>query len=181
MRGGPPEPGLSLVLPVGPGRRRAGPLDLFEEPPWAFPRQRSVAGAVRDGATALHGRGSGRRRRLRGRCQPDQGRHQPPALRARRRRSAARGRQPRYRRVSGRAGRRGLRRRDPGDAQVHLTGRSGLALDRRQQGPGLLRLRDQLPDRPGPRDHRRCRAVHGGAPGRGDGGPHHDRACARAS
>ena len=46
------------------------------------------------------------------------------------------------------------RRRDPGDAQVHLAGRSGLTLDRRQQGPGLLRLCYQLPDRPVQRDHR---------------------------
>ena len=118
------------------------------------------------------------RRGFRGRCQPDQGRRQPPALRARPRRPAAGGCQPRHRRVSGRAGRRRLRRRDPRDAQVYLTGRSDLALDRCQQGAGLLRLCNQLSDRSGTRDHCRCRAVYGGAPSRGDGRPHHDPPCA---
>ena len=59
--------------------------------------------------------------------------------------------EPRGRRVSGRARRRGVRRRDRGDAEVHLAGRSGGALDRRPWRAGLLRLFRQLPDRPRPR------------------------------
>ena len=76
VRGGASEPRLSLVLPARPRRRRARPLDLLEEPAWPLPRQRPAARAVRDDGPALHGGGPGRRRRLRGRCQPDQGRRQ---------------------------------------------------------------------------------------------------------
>ena len=36
VRRGAPEPGLSLVLPVGSGRRSPQSLDLLEESPWAF-------------------------------------------------------------------------------------------------------------------------------------------------
>ena len=46
---------LSLVLPAGARWRRARPLDLLEEPPWSFPRQRPVAPPVRDDGRALHG------------------------------------------------------------------------------------------------------------------------------
>jgi hypothetical protein len=84
VRRGAPEPGLSLVLPVGPGRRRAGPFDLLQEPPWPFPGQRSAASVVRYGPAPLHGRGPGRRRGLRRGRQPDQGRGEPGAERARR-------------------------------------------------------------------------------------------------
>src|SRR5438552_12332032 len=38
VRGGSPEPGLSLVLPARAGRRGAGPFDLLEEPARSFPR-----------------------------------------------------------------------------------------------------------------------------------------------
>ena len=81
VRGGPSQPGLPLVLPARARRRGARPLDLLEEPARPLPRQRSAAPAVRDRAAALHGRGPGRRRRLCGRCQPDQGRRQPAARR----------------------------------------------------------------------------------------------------
>lgn len=64
----------------------------------------------------------------------------------------------------------------PGDAQIHLAGGSGRALDGRQQGPRPLRLRHQLSDRPRARRHRRCRSLHGRAPRQADGGTHHDRA-----
>ena len=80
VRGGASEPGLSLVLPARPGRRRAGPLDLLEEPAWPLPRQRSAARAVRDDGAPLHRGRAGRRRGLRGRRQPDQGRRQQAAL-----------------------------------------------------------------------------------------------------
>ena len=43
VRGGSPEPGLSVVLPARARRRGARPLDLLEEPPWPLPRQRSAA------------------------------------------------------------------------------------------------------------------------------------------
>ena len=81
VRGGPPQPGLSLVLPAQPRRRRAGPLDLLQEPPWPVPRQRSAAAGVRDRGRALHGRGAGGRRGLRGRRQHDRRRRPPSARR----------------------------------------------------------------------------------------------------
>jgi transposase len=87
--------------------------------------------------------------------QPDQGRRQPPAVRPRRWRSSARSGEPGHRRVPGGAGRRGLRRRDPGCSQVPLTGRSGGQVDRRGQGAGLLRLLHQLSDRSRSRGDRR--------------------------
>ena len=65
---------------------------------------------------------------------------------------------------------------DRGDAEVHLAGRSGGALDRRAWRPGLLRLLDQLSDRCRERDHRRCRGDHGDPAGRGPGRQAHDRA-----
>ena len=52
-------------------------------------------------------------------------------------------------------------------------------LDRCEQGAGLLLLRHQLPDRSGPRRHRRCRGLHSRASRRADGGAHHDRAGPR--
>ena len=141
VRGGPSQPRLSLVLPAGPGRRGAGPLDLLEEPARPLPRQRSAAPAVRDDGRALHRRGAGRRRRLRGRCQPDQGGRQPAALGAGR----ASGCRPT---APSRAVREYLAVLDdaafgaatPGRAEVHLARRSGRALDRRAGRARLLRL-----------------------------------------
>ena len=57
VRGGPSEPGLSVVLSARPGGRGAGSFDLLEEPPWPLPRERSSAAGVRDGAAPLHRRG----------------------------------------------------------------------------------------------------------------------------
>ena len=106
----------------------------------------------------LHGRGAGRRRRLRGRCQPDPGRRQPAALACRATRACRR-------RLPSRAVREYLAVLDdaafgaatpvtpkfisPSDPASRWTGANG--------GPRLLRLRHQLPDRPRPRRHRRCR------------------------
>ncbi len=90
VRGGPSQPCLSLVLPPRSRGRGARPLDLLQEPARAVPRQRSVAQAVRDDRRALHGRGTGGRRGLRGRCQPDPRRCPSPAFGAWRGRPAAR-------------------------------------------------------------------------------------------
>ena len=108
-----------------------------------------AASVVRHGPAPVHVGRPGRRRGLRRGRQPDQGRGEPRAQRAWRSRSAARGVQPGHRRVPGGAGRRGVRWGHAGDAQIHLAGGSGRALDRRQQGAGLLRLCHQLPDRSG--------------------------------
>ena len=164
VRGGASQPGLSLVLPARPGRRRSRPLDLLEEPPWPLPRQRSAAPAVRDDGRALHGGGPGRRRGLRRRRQPDQGRRQPAALgvpgrtsrleRARREPPAGAGvsRRRSTMRPSGAASAVKPKFVSPSDPAAQL--------DRRDEGPGLLRLRHQLPDRPRARRHRRCRGDH---------------------
>ena len=88
---------------------------------------------------------------------------------------AAASRRPRSRGVSGRARRRGLWRRDRGDTKVHLTGRSGGALDRCAWRASLLRLFDQLSDRHRQRDHRRCRGDDRDPPGRGSRRQAHDR------
>jgi transposase len=60
--------------------------------------------------------------------------------------------------VSRHTGRCCLGRCQRGQAEVHLEVRSCCAMDRSAQGACLLRLRRQLPDRPRPRHHRRCRA-----------------------
>ena len=133
VRGGASQPGLSLVLPARARGRGARPLDLLQEPAWPVPRQRPAAPAVRDDGRALHGRRAGRRRGLRGRCQPDQGRCQPPALGARR----ARGCRPRR---SSRAVREYLAVLDdaafgaatPVTPKFIIDRRSCFALDRRQ-------------------------------------------------
>ena len=70
----------------------------------------------------------------------DQGGRQPPELDARRSVEATRRPWPCRPRVSGRARRCGVRRRDPGRAQVHRDRRSGLALDGREWRARLLRL-----------------------------------------
>ena len=62
-------------------------------------------------------------------------------------RPAAASRGPSNRRVSGRARRRSIRSSDTGDTEVHLTGRSGGAVDRCAWRGSLLRLFDQLSDR----------------------------------
>ncbi len=90
--------------------------------------------------------------------------------------AAAASRRPCRRRVSGRARRCGLRRRDRGRAQVHLAGRSGRALDRRPWRTGLLRLLHQLSDRRGERDHCRRRSDHRDPAGRSSRRQAHDRA-----
>ena len=141
-------------------------LDLLEEPPWPFSRQRSAAAAVRDRAAALHRRGSGRRRRLCRRRQFDPGRRQRPQPRRGCRGSAAGRGGPRRRGISRRPRRCGVRRGKRGDAQVHRTGRSGDTVDRRAPRTGLLRLFGQLSDRCRQRDHRRCRGDDGDPPGR---------------
>ena len=56
------------------------------------------------------------------------------------------------------------------------TVRSGSAVDRRDEGARLLCLRHQLPDRHGPRRHRRRRGEPRDPPGRGRCGTHDDRA-----
>ena len=176
LRGGPSEPGLSLVLPArarGPGAR---PLDLLQEPARPLPRERSAAARVRDSRAPLHGGRPGRRRGLRRRRQPDQGRCQPAA----RHRGRPMGLPPEQ---SSRAIEEYLAVLDDaafgaatdGHAEVHLAGRSGGALDRCPWRPRLLRLLGQLPDRPRQRDHRRCRGDDRHPPGRGDGGQAHDR------
>lgn len=73
MRRGPPQSGLSLVLSLGARRRGSRSIDVFQEPPRPFPRERSAAQAVRYRGGALHeGRDRGRRG-LRSRRQPDCG------------------------------------------------------------------------------------------------------------
>src|SRR6266705_3034318 len=43
VRGGAPQPGVSLVLWIGSRRRSARSFDLLEEPPRPLPQQRSAA------------------------------------------------------------------------------------------------------------------------------------------
>ena len=78
--------------------------------------------------------------------------------------------------VSGNARRRGLRRGERGDAEVRLTVRSGRAVDRRDAGTGVLRLRRQLSDRREVRHHHGCRGFARHPPGRGGRRQDHDRA-----
>ena len=99
VRGGPPQSGLSLVLSLGARRRRSRSFDVFQEPPRPFPRERSVAQAVRDRGGALHeGRDRGRRG-LRSRRQHDRGRRASTARR-RQGRGSRSDVQPRGRRIS---------------------------------------------------------------------------------
>ena len=89
----------------------------------------------------LHGRGPGRRRGLRGRRQPDQGRRQPPARRAGRARAC----RPRRRAAPSTSIWRCSTMR-PSAAATPVAPKfispadPGVALDRRQRRPGLLRL-----------------------------------------
>jgi hypothetical protein len=71
LRRGASEPRLSLVLPPRSGGPGAGSLDLLQEPPWPFPRQRPAAPPIRDNCGAVHRRGPGQRSTLCGGCQPD--------------------------------------------------------------------------------------------------------------
>ena len=57
------------------------------------------------------------------------------------------------------------------NAEVHLAGRSGGALDRRPWGQAFFAYSDQLSDRPRQRGHRRCRAVDRDPAGRGHAPP----------
>ena len=84
--------------------------------------------------------------------------------------------EPRRPRVSRRARRCCLRRRDTGHSKDHLADRSGSALDRAARRSCGVLLRDQLPDRSRARRHRRCRSDDRSSPGRGDGGQADDRA-----
>ena len=94
---------------------------------------------VRDGRAPLHGGRPGRRRRLCGRCQPDQGGRQP----ATRRRGRSNGSPPE---ATSRAVDEYLAVLDDaafgaatrGHAEVHLAGRSGGALDRRSGGQAFF-------------------------------------------
>jgi len=76
----PSEPRLPLVLPPrpdGPGPRS---FDLLEEPAWPVPCERFAPASLRERRGALHHRGPGWRRALRGRCQLDPGRCQQAEL-----------------------------------------------------------------------------------------------------
>src|SRR5438046_8395772 len=53
VRGGAPQPGVSLVLWIGSRRRSARSLDLLEEPARPLPRQRFAATLVRDGPATV--------------------------------------------------------------------------------------------------------------------------------
>ena len=90
----------------------------------------------------LHRERARGRRGLRGRRIDDQGRRQPPELDARRSVGATRRPWPCCPRVSGRARRSGVRRRDPRRAQVHRDRRSRLALDGREWRARFLRVSD---------------------------------------
>ena len=132
---------------LGAGWRGSGPLDFLEEPPWSLPRQRSAAATVRDRVAPLHGRGAGRRRRLRRRCQSDPGRRQTAtASRAPRvcRRSAVSRAVDEYLAVLDDAAFGAASEVTP---KFICAGRSGCAVDRGARRTGVLRLFDQLPDR----------------------------------
>ena len=47
MHGYPPQSGLPVVLSLGARRRRSRSFDVFQEPAWPLPRERSPAQAVR--------------------------------------------------------------------------------------------------------------------------------------
>ena len=138
-----------------------------------------LAPRLRDDGAPVH-RGRARRRRaVRRRCQPDRGGREQAALDRprglgpggdRSRHGAARGPG-----VSRGSRRRGLRRGEPGRAEVHLARRSRGAVDRRSEGSRLLRLCDQLPGRHRQRDHRRRRDDARHPPGGGRCRAHHDR------
>ena len=91
----------------------------------------------------------GRRRGLRRRCEPDRSGRQPPALDSRHRveeRARPCGSEPGSEGVSRHAERRGFWGGDRGRAEVRLALRPRRPMDRRAEGPGLLRLCGQLPD-----------------------------------
>src|SRR5438067_4207715 len=54
VRGGAPQPGVSLVLWIGSRRRSARSFHLLEEPARPLPRQRFAAALVRDGPATVH-------------------------------------------------------------------------------------------------------------------------------
>jgi Transposase DDE domain len=71
----------------------------------------------------------------------------------------------------------GVGRRKRRRPEVRLAIRSGGPVDRSSQGPGILRLRQQLPHRREGRHHHGCRGNPRHPPGRGWRGPNHDRAA----
>ena len=153
------EPGLSVVL--RPEHRGQGPgsLGVLARPQRALPRQRHLPARVRAGGGGVHRGRSRRRRRLRGRCQPDRGGRQQAALDPRQglgQEARSGDGEPGGEGVSGNARRRGLRRGERRDAEVRLAVRSGRAVDGRDARTGLLRLRRQLPDRREVRRHHGC-------------------------
>ncbi len=179
VRGGPPQPRLQVVLPARPGGSGPGPLDLLQEPARTVPRLRPAPPRLRGDSAPVHRGGARRRRAFRRRRQPDRGGREQAALDRprglgpggdRSRHGAARG--PGVPRGSRR---RGLRRGEPGRAEVHLARRSRGAMDRSPEGPRLLRLCDQLPRRHRQRDHRRRRDDARHPPGGGRRRAHHDR------
>ena len=73
------EPGLSLVLRPEHRGQDPGPLGVLARPQRALPRQRHLPACVRAGGRGVHRGRPRRRRRLRGRCQPDRGGRQQAA------------------------------------------------------------------------------------------------------
>jgi len=171
LRRGSSEPCVSLVLPPRSDQAGSRPFDLFQEPAWSFPRQRSAAPSVRDGGRALHLGGTGERAASGGGCQPCSGGCEPAEL------DAAGGLgscDPHSRgRDAGRPGipvdtrRCCLWRGQPGRAEVRITFRPGIAMDRGKGRPGLFCLFHQLSDRHGQRRDPRRGGHPFDPPGRG--------------
>ena len=133
-------------------------FSLLQEPAWPSPRERSSPAGLRSGCSCLHGSRPGQGRRLCRRCQHHNRRRQPPSPH-----HAGRGRLVEAGAAD--AGREGL----SGGARSHSTGsgpqgargalafRSRRRLDRQGASAGAVRIRAELSDRYGQRDHRRCR------------------------
>src|SRR5258708_38132539 len=62
---------------LGPDGHVPDHSTFSKKPAWPLPRERSAAARLRDGPATLHSRGTGRRRNLCDRRQPDQGGCQP--------------------------------------------------------------------------------------------------------
>ena len=156
-----------------------GPLGVLARPQRALPRQRHLPARVRARGGGVHRGGPGRRRRLRGRCQPDRGGRQQAALDPGQRlgQEARPGDgEPGREGVSCNPRRCGLRRRQRCGSEVRLTLRSGGAVDGCDARTGLLRLCRQLPDRREVRHHHGCGSLPRHPPGRGGRRQDHDRA-----
>ena len=142
VRGGASESGLSVVLQARPGGRCAGSFHLLEEPARPLSRQRSVARTLRDDGAPLHRGGAGRRRGLRGGCEPDQGGREQATLG----RGVGAGRLESDGRnttlgagVSRHAGRCRMGCSERGEAEVRVEVRPGGAMDGSDEGACLLR------------------------------------------